>query len=430
MEKIIYQIWKNRLFSAANLRTTSGEKLQIMDCGTSRSGKNIFNDAKIRIGDKTWAGNVVLHCKSSDWEKDIHGGDSCTDNIILHVTLHDDCSMLRRHGEEIQQLCLTHTAELDSDIFESRGGICRCLNINGGDEALDRIRVHGILSKLLMERIEERAEYIEKLHENNGQRWDDTLFRMLMRSFGFGIHGRQFEELAATIDFSALGKHSDNLLQVEAIFFGQAGLLEEESIPYYYREFALNSGYFKEIKREFQFLQKKFNLKVMSHTMWNGCGTPHVRIARLAAIYNSKRFSMSNIAESGCIKDLHKTLSHTLHSYWQNHTCFGGTETYGNGDLKQTQIEVIIINAIVPMLYVYGRHRKEYALCEKAEDYLHSLRNEENSVVRRWREQGFTVSCAADSQALLQLSKAYCSRNRCRDCQIAYRYISSAIKCS
>ena len=136
---------------------------------------------------------------------------------------------------------------------------------------------------------------------------------------------------------------------------------------------------------------------------------------------------MSNIAACNTIEELRETIATPLHGYWYNHTCFGGTETCGNGKIKQRHCDIIIINAIVPTLYVYGKQRSNPALCEKAEDYLHDLKREENSITRRWEENGVTVSCAADSQALIQLNKRYCSANNCINCKFAYHYIKSRL---
>lgn len=430
MKNVIYYIWKNRLFPYSGLQTTSGEKLYVIDNGESNEQRNVFYNAKIRIGGRTWVGNVVLHEKSSDWEYEIRKNSSCTDNVILHVTMENNCSALRKHGEEIQQLCIGYPDNLKNDLraaAESRTNNLPCAH---AVSQIEVVKLHSILSRLLVERIEEKAKQIETTYEKCEKRWEDTLFKTLIKSFGFGIHTQLFKELANTLDFQALGKHSDNAMQVEAIFFGQAGLLNELSIPYFYREFATKSNYFNELKKEYTFLEKKFNLKSMDYKAWeNSCSSPHLRIARLAAIFQSHKFNMSNIAECDTIEELRKIIETPLHGYWYNHTCFGGTETCGNGKMKERQTDVIIINAIAPVLYVYGKHRKEYALCGKAEEYLHTLKCEENGIVRRWREQGIKVDCAADSQALLHLNKSYCSNKKCRECQFAYIYIKSVLKC-
>ena len=430
MKNIIYYIWKNRLLPYAGLHTTRGEKLRVIDNGNCTDNGNIFYNAKIKIDDKVWVGNVVLHGKSSDWEHEIHKSTECTSNVILHVTMENDCSTLRKHGEEIHQLCIGYPESLKNDLKNVAEKTRENMPCAQAVSQIEEVKLHSILSRLLVERIEEKAKQIEAIYEKCEKRWEETLFKTLIKSFGFGINTQQFEELAATLNFQALGKHRDNAMQVEAIFFGQAGLLNELSIPYFYREFATKSNYFNELKKEYLFLEKKFNLKSMDYKAWESNGsTPHLRIARLAAIFHSRKFNMSNIADCDTVHELHEIIDTPLHGYWYNHTCFGGTETCGNGKMRERQLDVIIINAIAPVLYVYGKHRKEFSLCGKAEEYLHSLKCEENGIVRRWKEKGINVDCAADSQALLHLSKSYCSNNKCHECQFAYIYIKSMLKC-
>ena len=431
MENIINYIWKNRLFPYSGLHTTNGENLSIIDNGKNGETANVFHNAKIKIGDKTWVGNVVLHGKSSDWEQDIHKTGPYSDNVILHVTMENNCSILRKHGEEIHQLCIGYPENIKSDFYRTTKEKMHCnLPCANAVSQIETVKLHSILSRLLVERVEEKARQIEEMHDKCNKKWEETLFMTLIKSFGFGIQTQLFEELANTLNFQALSKHHDNAMQVEAIFFGQAGLLNELSIPYFYRDFARKSNYFNELKREYIFLEKKFNLRSMDYKSWESCSSsPHLRIARLATIYYSHKFNMSRIAECSRIEELRQVIDAPLHGYWYNHTCFGGTETCGNGKMKERQIDVIIINAIAPVLYVYGKHRKEYALCGKAEEYLHNLKSEENSIVRRWKEQGIKAECAADSQALLHLNKSYCSNKKCLECQFAYIYIKSVLKC-
>ena len=239
---------------------------------------------------------------------------------------------------------------------------------------------------------------------------------------------RQIEAKALRINTQALGKHSNNLTQVEAILFGQAGLLDEENIPCYYRQFAIGNDYFNELKREYCFLSNKFGLASIDYRKWGaGNATPHLRIARIASLYYHKRLTISGITESYTLTELYRLLNTPLEGYWQNHTCFGGTETCGNGAMRQKQVDVIIINSVVPLLYIYGRHRREEALCSRAEELLHQIESEENSIIKRWRGQGVVVDCAADSQALLQLNRRYCRINNCTECHFGYHYIKERL---
>lgn len=430
MENIINYIWRNRLFPISGLRTTTGEQVRVINSGYSYGRGNVFMDAKVIIDDKTWVGNVVLHEKSSDWEHEISADSKSIDKIILHVTMENDCTMLRKNGEEVYQICLNNPKELKEELHETSERYGKRLPCAHAVSQMEEIKLHCILSRLLVERIEEKANKIEELYKKCDRNWEEALFRTLIKSFGFGIQSELFEELASIIDLKALGKHHDNAMQVEAIFFGQAGLLNEQSIPFYYRDFAIQSNYFNELKNEFRFLKSKFNLKTMDYKVWDtGVSSPHLRIARLAAIFNSYNFNISAITNCHTTKELYDLIDTPLHGYWYNHTCFGGTETNGNSRMKQRQTDVIIINAIAPILYVYGKHRKDYSLCSRAEELLHTLKSEENGIVRRWREQGVEPACAADSQALIHLNNSYCSKMKCLECQFAYIYIRSVLKC-
>ena len=303
------------------------------------------------------------------------------------------------------------------------------LPCTGTISGLPTMQYHSILSRLLIERIEEKREAIEHIFAQCDQKWDDTLLKVVIRSFGFGIQGSVFEEWANILDMKALGKHRDNPTQIEAIMFGQAGLLNEESIPYYYRDEAVRCAYYNELKREFRFLSNKFRLVCIDYRKWNsGNATPHLRIARIASLYHIGKLTMSGITAVNTLSETYRLFNHTLDGYWQNHTSFGGTETTGNGFMKQRQVDVLIINSIIPMLYIYGKHRKEEKLCEMAEDLLHQIDPEENGIIKRWREQGVRAECAADSQALLHLHRKYCHTKKCTDCPFAYHYIKERIE--
>ena len=274
-----------------------------------------------------------------------------------------------------------------------------------------------ILAQLLHERFEEKRKIIERIFTLCDQKWDDTLLKVAIRSFGFGIQNSVFEEWANVLNTQALGKHRDNPTQIEAILFGQAGLLEIESIPYYYRDEAMRCAYYNELTNEYRFLSNKFQLTSIDHKKWN-CGntTPHLRIARVASLYHLGRLTISGITTANNLTDIYRLFAHPLNGYWQNHTCFGGTATVGNGCMKQRQVDIIIINSVVPILHIYGKHRKEERYCEMSKNLLYSLAPEENSIIRKWRTQGVAAKNAADTQALLQLSRSYCKANECNEC--------------
>lgn len=429
MSTIMHYIWRNRVLPKEQLRTTRGESIQVIETGNNEpSDGNIFHNARLKIGGDEWSGNIILHHKSSEWEKEIKArGSDCYKNIILHITESDDIETMLSHGEYVPQLRISYTPQTAKEYEAAVKGEER-LPCHNTITAMEKIHLHSNLSRLLVERIEEKARRIEELHTQCGKRWEDTLFKLLVRNFGFGVQSTSFEQWASILDMQALGKHRDNLLQVEAIFFGQAGLLEEDSIPSYYRMEALESNYYKELVREYQFLSKKFNLKSISAKVWNGNATPHLRIARLAALYNSTKTTLSSIACCETLKELENILQTIPQNYWWNHLQFGSTTTCGCGPLRTSQLHTIIINTIAPILYAYGKHRGDLRLCDKAEEILHNLGSEKNSIIRRWEEAGISVNCAADSQALIQLQKEYCNKNACNKCRFAYAYLKERLE--
>ena len=424
MKGVIYYVWQHRLLKRKELYTTDGKKAEIIDYGSWDEECRIVRNAKVRIGNKMLSGNILLECNNKEMKGENMKGKG--DNIILKVTLNgnDNAGYELDSTNRLLLKCDDSLIE-EYDAMEKRERRLYCYEVM---TELEDVVLHSLMSRLLMERIEEKAANIEKVFKASDCKWDDTLFRIITRSFGFGIQGNIFEEWASMLDMKALAKHRDNEIQVEAIMFGQAGLLHEESIPYYYRRNAICSTYFRNLQREYRFLSRKFGLKEMDYRKWGTSNaTPHVRIARLATLYFGQKASMSSIAACNTTAELYRILEAPLHGYWHNHTCFGGTETSGNGVMRPRHCDIIIINAVVPILFIYGKRHRDLALCSKAEDLLHFMRSEENGIVRRWKEKGMEIDCAADSQALLQLNKKYCSACNCKNCHFAYHYIKKRI---
>ena len=420
MSRLIRYIWEKRLLKGAELHTQSGSPLRILDFGNCNEEGNVSYNSKIEVDGVTWAGSVIL---GNDKE-----AEATELNTILQVLLEDNSNERYTTGDIIHRLYLnmppmlikefTEVIEQHTSRFQCAEAVLQTSSTN----------IQGILSRMLVEKLDEKAAIIERIYSACNKNWEETLFKTFIRSFGFGIQSKEFEEYANILDMQALGKHRDNLLQIEAVFFGQAGLLEPESIPHYYRDNAMSNSYYMELVREYRFLTTKFDLKSIGHETWNsGRITPHLRIARLAAIYHSQKFSLANIASCATTKELHDIICTCTQGYWYNHSCFGGTENYGNDRLKPRQSDVLIINAIAPVLYVYGKHRSDSRLCERAEELLYSLKPEDNSIIKRWREQVFEPQCAADTQALLQIWRRYCQANNCAECPLAFYHIQERL---
>ena len=225
MEQLLHYVWKHKIFPLRELTTTTGQQLEIIDTGLANrnAGPDFFN-AKIKLDGVLWVGNIEIHTASSDWIKHGHHTDAAYNNVILHVASHIDTEVRRSNGDTIPQLqlgCPEHV-QRNFDELIATDSYPPCYRII---PSLSKLTIHSWMSALQMERFEQKnAQLIERLSLNN-HHWEDAFFMTLARNFGFGLNGDAFETWAKHIPLRAVDKHRDNLFQIEAIFFGQAGIL-------------------------------------------------------------------------------------------------------------------------------------------------------------------------------------------------------------
>lgn len=403
------------------LQTTTGEPVEVIDAGlpNTNAGPDFFN-AKLKIGSTLWVGNIEVHTLASDWMRHGHDKDAAYDNVILHVAETVDCEVFRANGVPVPQLQLPCPDPVRQRYDElSHAEIYPpCYSILS---SLPKLTVHSWLSALQVERFEQKARVIATRLERCNNHWEDVFFITLARNFGFGLNGDAFEAWASRLPFRAIDKHRDDLFQVEAFFFGQAGLLDEE-LPD-------ADGYYLKLQKEFRYLQHKFELSVpMTATQWRFLrlrpgNFPHVRLAQLANLYYKERSLFSRIMEADTLEAVRKLLTVTTSPYWEEHFNFRKVSSSREKQVGKNAQNLIIINTVIPFLYAYGLHKADELLCERATGFLESLKAEDNHIIRHWSGAGLPVSTAADSQALLQLQKEYCDKKDCLRCRFGFEYL-------
>lgn len=403
------------------LQTTTGEPVEVIDAGlpNTNAGPDFFN-AKLKIGGTLWVGNIEVHTLASDWMRHGHDKDAAYDNVILHVAETVDCEVFRANGVPVPQLQLPCPDPVRQRYDElSHAEIYPpCYSILS---SLPKLTVHSWLSALQVERFEQKARVIATRLERYNNHWEDVFFITLARNFGFGLNGDAFEAWASRLPFRAIDKHRDDLFQVEAFFFGQAGLLDEE-LPD-------ADGYYRKLQKEFRYLQHKFELSVpMTATQWRFLrlrpgNFPHVRLAQLANLYYKERSLFSRIMEADTLEAVRKLLTVTASPYWEEHFNFRKVSSSREKQVGKNAQNLIIINTVIPFLYAYGLHKADELLCERATGFLESLKAEDNHIIRHWSGAGLPVSTAADSQALLQLQKEYCDKKDCLRCRFGFEYL-------
>ena len=429
MEDLVRYVWKHKLFPLTPLQTTDGLSVEVIHPGMENrnDGPDFFN-AKVKIDGTLWVGNVEIHSKASDWLLHGHDTNKRYDSVVLHVAGIVDREIVRTDGTPIPQMELKVPEHITTNYEELRKNehYPPCYRVI---PELSNLTIHSYLSSLLYERLDLRAEQIAQRYETHEKNWDDALFATLARNFGFGTNGDAFEEWAQRMPFRAVDKHADNLLQVEALFFGQAGLLEEESVPSYYHEALAEDMYFQSLQREYRFLAHKFDLHPMNHTAWRLLGMrpanfPHVRLAQLAMLYHEKRISVSHLMAANGRVALSELLRVGTSEYWDTHYVFGSTTSAPTKKrVTDNAITLLLINSVAPFYYSYGRRKDSEQHCEQAIALLEQLKAENNYIIRGWMDCGILVKNAADSQALIQLKKQYCDRRDCLRCRIGYEFL-------
>ena len=410
------------------LQTTDGREVAVVDPGlhNHNSGPDFFN-AKVKIGGTMWVGNVEIHDKSSDWYLHGHEQDAHYNNVVLHVVGVADREVQTQAGDFVPQMILPIPASVHDNYEEllRTDAYPPCYRII---PELTRLTVHSWMAALQTERLEQKTIAIQQRVKEAGGSWEDAYFQTLARNYGFGINGDAFEEWARHIPLQAVGKHRDDLFQIEAIFMGQAGLLEPETIPEQYRENALKEGYVTKLRNEYLYLAHKFSLKPMDASLWRFLrlrpqNFPHIRISQLANLYYERQAGLSVLLDSQDVVALSSLLRTQVTPYWETHYTFGSESIRNAKHLSPFSINLLLINTCVPILFAYGRHAMREDLCDRAFDILEQLKAENNHIIRMWKECGLPVETAGDSQALIQLKREYCEKRECLRCRIGYEYL-------
>lgn len=420
MEQLLHYCWKHKIFPLQSLRTTGGKEVEVLNPGIhNKDAGPDFSEAKIKVDGVVWVGNVELHIHASDWYRHHHQDNPAYDNIILHVVCDADTNIKYPNGTEIPQLeiPIPDFIRRNYDDLLRTDTIPQCKQIIGN---LNKLQIHSWMSSLQVERLEMRTNQILERREMLNKNWEDTLFVTIARSFGFGKNGDAFERWAYSIPMHAVGKHKDDLLHIESIFFGQAGLLEDENIE---------DEYYMKLRKEYQYLRKVFNLQPISVHEWKFLrlrpqNFPYIRIAQLAMLYYKQELNLSRILNASDIPVILKLLDTEVSDYWRVHYTFGKPNTEASKkNLSKASKELLVINAIAPIIFCYGKYKDNDSVTDFAIRMLEEIKPEKNSIIDKWKEAGIVLENAADSQALIHLYNNYCLRRDCLRCRFGYEYI-------
>lgn len=408
-ERFLYYLWENRLLKG-RLQTISGLPVEIVNPGFRNmdSGPD-YLEAKIKIGEKLWAGHVEIHVRTSDWNRHGHQNDKAYDNVVLHVVYENDTAVNNIPVLELK-------GHFDGSLYCRYEKILMSQHWIACERLLRQVQPFTIstcLERMAVERLEQKAEAVSKILISNKFDWESTFYQLLLRYFGMKVNSEAFETLATILPLRILLKHADNLTQLEAMLLGCAGFLEMES----------DEDYTLLLKREFAVMRSKFNLLTMPVERWKllrmrPVNFPTIRLAQLAQMIYQNGCMFSKIKESQSVVEAKTLFDVEASHYWDTHYRFNIEGPFKPKHLGEGSADVLMINAVIPMLFCYGRFHKDQSYCEKALQFLEEINAEDNTIIRHFAAIGITTNNAMQSQALLYLYNFYCRRKRCLECSI------------
>jgi hypothetical protein len=413
-EEFLSYLWKYRQFNL-DIRTESGDHLTILHPGDQNtdSGPDFFN-ARLRIGGTTWAGNVEIHVQASDWYRHGHHADPAYDHVILHLVYEADRQVFHQNGEPVQTLVIRN--RFPAWIYDRYKLMMQnqqwipCMN-----QLLPSVDYgFGIWAPALaVERLEDRTKSLRQLLTSCSCDWEETFYLHMAGSFGFKINGLSFELLAKSLPYKIVRQHCGRFFQMEALLFGQAGLLERDFTDHYPQE----------LQQEYHFLRSKYHLDPVSGSIWKflrlrPSNFPTIRISQFAGFLCHTRAKLFNLFEDGSFNGIMDHFKIAASSYWDNHYIFDKPSAYLPKIMGGAGVKLLIINGLAPFLFFYGMEKGQHHLCEGVLNFMENAAGENNVQTDRWKEIGFPVDNAMQTQALLHLKKCYCDKKLCLDCRI------------
>ncbi|MBU2950173.1 DUF2851 family protein [Tamlana agarivorans] len=420
-EDFLHYLWKYKKFEIKNLKTTNGTPVLIRSTGEHNvnSGPDFFN-AKLKIDEQLWAGNVEIHIKSSDWYVHNHERDPAYDNVILHVVWEHDTEVFRKDQAVIPTLELKHyiKAEILNNykaLFSKQNSWINCAN---DFASIDDFILNNWMERLFFERLERKSKVIETLLEASRNDWEAVLFKMLAKNFGLKVNGDAFFSLAQSIEFSIVRKSQSNQNTLEALFFGQAGLLDQD----------VEDAYHLSLVKEYQFLKQKFKLKnsqvlPLQFFRLRPLNFPTIRLSQMASLYAENQNLFSKVIASNDLKYFYELFHAETSAYWKTHYTFQKESKVSAKALSKAFIDLLLINTILPIKFLYEKQRGE-DISSALIDIAEKIASENNSIVKAFNGLKKISRSSMDSQALIQLKTNYCDTHSCLKCAVGNQLLS------
>lgn len=413
-EDFLHYLWKYKKFDTLNLRTFNNEELVIINVGQylELAGPDFFN-AQIIIGNQKWAGNIEIHLKSSDWYLHNHEKDIAYESVILHVVWEHDSEIFNQNNSEIPVLILKNY--VSEEIIKNYKTLITPKSWIFCEKEIKDINKFSFLNwqeRLFFERLERKSEPIYNLLEQTNNDWEAVLFCFLAKNFGLNTNGESFLKLAQSIPFSIIRKESFEVENLEALLFGNVGLLDVNK----------EDNYFKDLKIRYFYLLHKYQLErvyvepvqFFKHRPDN---FPTIRLSQLANLYHKYQNLFSKLVNLKTVQEIYDLLLVSVAPYWKNHYQFDKESPLKSKKTVHSFIDLLIINTIIPIKFAYARKQGE-SISEDLIMLLNQIKPEKNSIIDKFKMFKINPKNALETQSLLQLKNEYCNKSKCLDCVV------------
>lgn len=417
-EDLLQFIWEYQLYDATSLTSTDGASVKIIKQGyLNRSNGPDFERAEIRIGDTIHYGSVEIHVDSREWEQHGHQGDTAFNNVVLHACYAASKDSYRQDGTKIPTIAIGDFIKPNAlrkykELMDSKSFV----PCDGQLLTLSSFDINGWLDRMIVERLEVRCALFDAYLATSNGNWNQAFFAAIVRSFGMPSNTEAFEEIGLKISYDLVQKHHQSLFQLEALFFGVAGLLSPSN----------DDPYYLGLQSEWQFLKTKYGLSPISSMLKTGrmrpLNLPTVKLAQLAAFFHHVPEFISLVLSLPPVDEVKKLVEFSLSDYWSTHYTFEKVSEKRNKSISVGFVNHLFLNAIVPFVFFYEREKMDTAT-DKALAYLESITSEKNRIISSWKTAGISSKNALTSQSLLHLYKTYCTPQRCLHCNIGKKLL-------
>ncbi len=480
VEKSLYDIWTKKEFKNP-LITNSYDEIEVLHTGefnSDASGPD-FTNAKIRIGNLVYIGDIEIDGDIRDWKAHGHNINSRYNKVVLHIALNNKFNhayVYNREGRKIPSVTLRKN--ISDDILKnlhlettgqnhSNRGNIKCgdagvpIKFETAENFVKRLGAKRFNKKInrIFDRLKELSFIRElKIKEpiikyeltpefqnkkfgaedfKGREIWQQTLYEFIFEALGYSQNKEIMRKLAQTANVEFLTKLNEMnsfIASAESALFNIAGLIPDvRSLPV-----SETSDYTKELAKNWLEIREFYDGEKFDETDWQFFrlrpqNFPTIRIAGgvriLNELLNGKLISViiKKITEirkpEVLINSLRTLFIIKANGYWRSHYIFDKeSESYINYFVGAARADEILINVIFPFFTLYfDVFGKSYLSKKLLETYSIFKQKSDNRIERTVADNLGITQIAKQTiyaQGMIELYRNFCVKEKCLECDI------------